>query len=149
MCIENDNSAVKGNFFEDQGYPRASQVFSPGGRGAKHLGFHSYNREATSAKSDAKYQLGDPIAAYHSSDQKLTVAFGGFLILPSASDGGNCIELNTVAFGRNEADKCSKFTDDLAVDCEGQLSTARYVSNIYGKTSPLECVLPMKHHLFV
>mmetsp|Transcript_22821 Transcript_22821/g.43012 ORF Transcript_22821/g.43012 Transcript_22821/m.43012 type:complete len:142 (-) Transcript_22821:89-514(-) len=141
MCIEKDNSAVKGNFFEDQGYPRASQVFSPGGRGAKNLGFHSYYREATSVKMDANYQLGDPIAAYHSSDQKLTVAFGGYLILPSADDGGNCIELNTIAFGRSNAGKCSKYIDELDTDCEGHLSTARYVSNIYGKSSLLECVL--------
>jgi len=42
LCIEKDNSALKGSFFEDQGYPQASQVFSPGGKGTKHLGFHSY-----------------------------------------------------------------------------------------------------------
>mmetsp|Transcript_563 Transcript_563/g.1302 ORF Transcript_563/g.1302 Transcript_563/m.1302 type:complete len:656 (-) Transcript_563:219-2186(-) len=132
MCVEEDNSAVKGNFFEDQGYPRASEVFSPGGRGAKQLGFHSNIRESTSVKTDANYQLGDPIAALHSAlDQKLMVAFGGYLVLPSANDSGNCIELNTIAFGRNEAGKCSKLIDELFADCEAQLSTARYISNIY------------------
>ncbi|KAL7540756.1 hypothetical protein ACHAXR_010358 [Thalassiosira sp. AJA248-18] len=131
MCIEKDNSAVKGNFFEDQGYPRASQIFSPGGKGSKHLGFHSYKRES-SLKSNANYRVGDPITAYQSSGQKLNDAFGGHLVLPIADDGGNCIELNTVAFGKNEGGSpCSKHTDDLAADCEGRFSASRYTSNIY------------------
>ena len=137
MCVEKDNSAVKGNFFKDQGYPSASQVFSPGVQGSNQLGFHSYsNREATattSATTDANYQLGDKIAAYHhvhASSNVLTNAFGGYLVLPSADESGNCLGLNTVSFGKSEAHTCTKHTNDLALDCESQFSTARYISNV-------------------
>ena len=144
MCVEKDNSAVKGNFFIDQGYPRASQVFSPGGTGSKQLGFHSYGREKATVplKTNVGYQLGDPIAAYHhhlstnggqtTTNTLLTNAFGGYLVLPSPDDGGNCIELNTVSFGKSEAHTCSKHTNDLAVDCEeGRFSAERYISNVF------------------
>lgn len=141
MCVEHDNSAVQGNFFEDQGYPPASQVFSPGGRGAKQLGFHSYGREATPVKSNAYYQLGETIPAYQQnvSDQQLERAFGGYLVLPSANDGGYCIELNTVAFGKSESSACLKRTYDVAADCEGPLGTARYVSGIFGEHLEISC----------
>ena len=137
MCVEKDNSGVKGNFFKDQGYPSASQVFSPGGQGSNQLGFHSYsNREATataSATTDVNYQLGDKIAAYHhvhASSNVLANAFGGYLVLPSADESGNCLGLNTVSFGKSEAHTCTKHTNDLALDCESQFSTARYISNV-------------------
>ena len=144
MCVEKDNSAVKGNFFIDQGYPRASQVFSPGGTGSKQLGFHSYGREkalTVPLNTIVGYQLGDPIAAYHYhssndgqtiSNTLVTNAFGGYLVLPSPDDGGNCIELNTVSFGKSEAHACSKHTSNLAVDCEeGRFSAERYISNVF------------------
>ncbi len=135
LCAEIDNSAVKGKFFEDQGYPRAAQIFSPGGKGANQLGFHSFSREAAVITSKAEYKFGDPIAVYHSFDQQLTHAFGGYLVLPSPDDGGNCIELNTVAFGKSESSRCAKYFVDLAADCEGKLSTGRYFSNVLGKHS--------------
>ena len=143
MCVEKDNSAVKGNFFIDQGYPRASQVFSPGGTGSKQLGFHSYGREKATSPLNTivGYQLGDPIAAYHYhssndgqtiSNTLVTNAFGGYLLLPSPDNSGNCIELNTVSFGKSEAHACSKHTNDLAVDCEeGRFSAERYISNVF------------------
>lgn len=133
LCAEIDNSAVKGKFFEDQGYPPASQVFSPGERGANQIGFHSFSREAAFITSNAEYQLGDPIAVYKSFDQQLTRAFGGYLVLPSPDDGGNCIELNTVAFGKSESSRCSKYINDLSADCEGKFSTERYFLNTFGK----------------
>jgi len=137
LCAEKDNSAVKGKFFEDQGYPRATQIFSPGGWGANQLGFHSFSREADLITTKAEYQLGDPIAVYQSSDQKRTRAFGGYLILPFPDDGGHCIELNTVAFGRSESSMCLKYINNLSAECEGKLSTGRYISNIFGEHSLL------------
>ena len=136
MCVEHDNSAVQGNFFVDQGYPPASQIFSPGGRGAKQLGFSSREREATPIKSNANYQLGDPIMAIQSDkdDQQLKRAFGSYLVLPAANDGGYCIESNTVAFGKSESSsRCLKRTYNVAADCERLLSTARYVANMFGE----------------
>ena len=130
MCIEKDNSAVKGAFFEDPGYPPASQVFSPGGIGTKNLGFHSHPARH-SAKMIAHYQAGDPIAAYQLSGETLNTPFGGHLILPSPDDSGNCIEMNPVEFGTNIAGSCTKHISDLAVDCEGYLSIARYTARMY------------------
>ena len=133
MCVEKDNSAVKGDFFEDQGYPSASQFFGPGGLGSKQLGFHSYKLEMNNFKANARYQLGDQIGAFHYlSDQQMKTAFGGFLVLPTADDGGNCIELNAVSFGKSETGSCSKRITDLAADCESILNAERYVSDIFG-----------------
>lgn len=136
MCVEHDNSAVQGNFFEDQGYPPASQIFSPGGRGANQLGFSSNEREAAPVKSNPNYQLGDPIMALQRDkvDQQLKRAFGRYLVLPAANDDGYCIESNTVTFGKSEPSaRCLKRTYNVAADCEGLLSTARYVENMFGE----------------
>jgi len=133
MCVEKDNSAVKGNYFIEQGYPSAFQVL---GQGSNQLGFHSYfSREETTSKaktSKAAYQLGDEIVAYHQDESTatLTNAFGGYLVLPTPDSSGNCIELNTVSFGKSETNTCTKHTSNLATDCEGQFSTSRYISNI-------------------
>lgn len=153
MCIEKDNSAVKGTFFHDQGYPRALQVFSPGGRGKKHNSFHSSKQTASSSSYNGAYQLGDMIAAFRISDQGGTAtSFGGYLVVPSAGDGGKCIELNSAVFGKNEANACLKQTDNLALDCEHQFSTTRYVSNIFGTFDCNEfgvVINPWDNHLTV
>ena len=136
MCVEHDNSAVKGNYFDDHGYPPASEVFSPGGMAVKQLGFHSYSRGTmASSKSNTNYQMGDPIVAFQQGVvvQLANKAFGGHLVLPSSDDGGYCIELNNVEFGNSEASACVKHIDNLATDCESLLGAVRYVSNIFGK----------------
>ena len=131
--MEKDNSAVKGNYFIDQGYPSASQVL---GKGSKQLGFHSYtSREeaASDTQASTAYQLGDGIVAYHHNETATTTlinAFGGYLVLPTSDSSGNCIELSAVSFGKSEANTCIKHTSNLANDCEGQFSTARYISNV-------------------
>ncbi|KAL9188182.1 hypothetical protein ACHAXT_006560 [Thalassiosira profunda] len=141
LCVEQDNSAVKGAFYKDQGYPSAIQAFSPGGVGSKQRGFQSNNRGASSIALSGAYRVGDSIAAYRPSGQTLTTVFGGRLVLPAAvfggrlvlpaaSDSGTCVELNAVSFGKNEASTCTKITDDLAADCEAQFSTGRYISNV-------------------
>lgn len=136
MCVEYDSSAVKGNYFDDQGYPPASEVFSPGGMAAKQLGFHSYHRGTmASSKSSTTYQMGDPIVALQEGavDQSMNKAFGGFLVLPSPDDGGYCIELNNVAFGKSETSPCVKHINNLANECESILGAVRYISNVFGK----------------
>jgi len=149
MCVEKDNSAVKGNYFIDQGYPSASQVF---GKGSKQVGFHSYTREETTSQAKSGnttgYHLGDGIAAYHHDETattSLTNAFGGYLVLPTSDSSGNCIELNAVSFGKSETNTCTKYTSNLATACEGQFSTARYISNVViekikGVTNTLESI---------
>ena len=149
MCVEKDNSAVKGNYFIDQGYPSALQVL---GEGANRLGFHSYiNRDETTSKAKTNttgYQLGVGIVAYHQDDDNTSLinAFGGYLVLPTSDSSGNCIELNTVSFGKSETNTCIKHTSNLANDCEGQFSASRYTSNVViesktkGSTNTLESI---------
>ena len=148
MCVEKDNNAVKGNYFIDQGYPSALQVFGKGSK--KRLGFHSYiNRDETTSKAKTNttgYQLGDGIVAYHHDETATLInAFGGYLVLPTSDSSGNCIELNTVSFGKSETNTCTKHTSNLATDCEGQFSTSRYISDIVvemskGSTNDLESI---------
>lgn len=136
MCVEYDNSAVQGNYFDDQGHPPASEIFSPGGMAAKQLGFHSYSRGTmASSKSNTNYQLGDPIKAFQQGvvDRSMIKAFLGYLVLPSSDDGGYCIELNNVAFGKSETSACVKHINNIATDCESLLGAVRYVSNVFGR----------------
>jgi len=146
--VEKDNSAVKGNYFIDQGYSSVSQVLE---KGSNRLGFHSYtSREEATSKaktSSTAYQLGDGIAVYHQNELTTTLinAFGGYLVLPTPDSSGNCIEMNTVSFGKSETNTCTKHTSHLASDCEGQFSTARYISNVViektkGFTNTLESI---------
>ena len=139
---------MKGNYFIDQGYPSASQVL---GKGSKQFGFHYYiSRDETTSKSKSSgitgYQLGDGIVAYHHDETTtLTNAFGGYLVLPTPDSSGNCIELNTVSFGKSGTNTCTKFTSNLASDCERQFSTSRYISNVFieknkGSTNTLESI---------
>ena len=113
------------------------------------MGFHSYtSREeaASDTQASTAYQLGDGIVAYHQDETTtLTNAFGGYLVLPTPDISGNCIELNTVSFGKSETNSCIKHTSNLASDCEGQFSTSRYISNIVvektkGSTNDLESI---------
>jgi len=65
--------------------------------------------------------------------------------LPTPDSSGNCIELNTVSFGKSETNTCTKHTSNLVDDCEGQFSTARYISNIVveknkGSTNTLDSI---------
>lgn len=123
VCIEKDNSAVKGDFFQDQGYP--TQVFSPGSRVAKPLTFHTHpvNREI----SYGTYQLGSKIAAYTLMNDN-TISTNAYLGLTSPGDGGTCVDSNAVRFGISESNTCLRKIEDLAVDCETKFNIDRYAS---------------------
>mmetsp|Transcript_9666 Transcript_9666/g.20029 ORF Transcript_9666/g.20029 Transcript_9666/m.20029 type:complete len:677 (-) Transcript_9666:44-2074(-) len=130
LCVEKDNSAVKGTFFHDQGYPKASQAFSPGGMGTKQIGFETQQHTPVT-NSYGAYRFGDPIAAFKISDEELTTAFGGYLVLPQAVDGGGCVELLAAAFGKDKTNSCLRQTDNLALDCEHRFNSMRYISDIF------------------
>ncbi|KAL3803724.1 hypothetical protein HJC23_003778 [Cyclotella cryptica] len=128
ICIESDNSPVKGVFFADPGYPRAREVFSPGSRIAKPIGFHSYAYNL--GKSYGTYQLGDKIPTYNFSNQQFVLTIG-YLALPSAGDDGSCIDSNAALFGKSESNTCSRSIKDLAIECESKFSINRYVSDLF------------------
>lgn len=134
LCVEKDNSAVKGTFYHDQGYPKASQVFLPGGMGTKQIGFETQQYTPVT-NSYGAYRFGDPIAAFKISDEELSTAFGGYLVLPQAVDGGMCVELLAAAFGKDKTSSCLRQSDNLALDCENRFNSMRYISDVFGKSA--------------
>ncbi|KAL7483866.1 hypothetical protein ACHAW6_009507 [Cyclotella cf. meneghiniana] len=128
ICIEKDNSPVKGVFFADPGYPRATEVFSPGSKIAKPIGFNSYAKNFD--ESYVTYQLGDKIPAYNLSNDQFVLTIG-YLTLPSAGDGGRCIDSNAALFGKSESNTCSRRIRDLATECESKFSIDRYVLDVF------------------
>jgi hypothetical protein len=119
---------VKGVFFADPGYPRATEVFSPGSRIAKQISFISYAKNLD--ESYSTYQLGDKIPTYNLSNQQFVLTIG-YLTLPSAGDGGSCIDSNAALFGKRESNTCSRGIRNLAIECESKFSIDRYVSDIF------------------
>ncbi|KAL7511296.1 hypothetical protein ACHAXN_008210 [Cyclotella atomus] len=128
ICIEQDNSAVKGVYLEDQGYPRASQVFSPGSKLPKPATFHSY-ADTDNVSYGAYQQLGDSIATYSMSDQGL-ISSRGHLMLPSVGDGGYCIDANAARFGLNEDISCLRNIENLSTECHNKFNVERYAPSL-------------------
>lgn len=118
ICIAKDNSHVKGVYLEDQGYPPAKTIFSPGSRVAKPRSFHSNSDTINRATHDT-FQL-DKIAALYPSSI-------GYLSLPKAGDNGNCIDLNSAQFGIDQIGSCYRSVEDLATDCEGVFNVDYFV----------------------
>lgn len=127
VCIDRDNSPVKGIFFEDEGgYPSASQVFSPGSQIAKPVGFHS-NTNENDHSIHGTYQLGDKINSFALSDG--VIVTDGHLTLPTKDDGGFCIDFNAARFGKSMTDNsCLRRIENLAEDCETKLNADRYIT---------------------
>ena len=126
VCIERDNSPVKGIYFEDAGgYPSASHVFSPGSRTAKPVAFHSYTN-GNDQTAHGTYQLGDVINSFSFSDG--VIVADQYLNVPSKDDGGYCIDSNAARFGISKTNKCLRRIENLAQDCEMKLNGDPYIT---------------------
>lgn len=124
VCIEQDNSPVKGVFFMEDKVLHASSVFLPGSKLAKPVTFHS-NAEGDGS-SYGTYQLGDAISVYSLSEEGV-ISTNGKLLLPSLGDGGHCIDSNAVGYGKSMHNSCRRNMKDFANECETKFNVNRYV----------------------
>ena len=133
LCVETDNSAVKGDFFSDPGYPSATTTFAPNGPGVKHKNFWPRKDETSHLESTSNdaFHLGDPISVHYAGEENSvasTNAFGQVLRLPFAGDGGFCNDLNAIQFGHSIKTSCLRNIKDIAVTCENDFSTSHFTS---------------------
>jgi hypothetical protein len=129
LCVQRDNSAVKGSFFEPDRH------LSIGDKDTKAFDFSRIQIIATSGPNEI------PNGNYISKDYLQSVRREGsselrnidVLNLPSSSDGGFCNEFNAVEFGVNSDTACSMTIENLEIDCKRRLSIDRYTVALSGE----------------
>ena len=155
LCIQVDNSAVKGNYFDDPGYPASSVAFTPPFGQASLLKATEYNSYPNKKhKQDALssyYRIGGAIPFVYKQDDNsfimdvLRIPSGGTTI---ASDNASvCRYLNVVEFRRNigmqddlscstnqYCGKCTvpvAFVDqtDMSSRCQNEFNIERFVKH--------------------
>jgi len=148
LCVEIDNSAVKGNFFQNIGYPSSEKSLSSSASVQQKKNFNLY-QDFASARPQKKYESGTQIPAVYipsNTSVHLIDAFGGFLGFPGGSDGGFCDGLNAIDFGKNSTTSCFRSTADILISCTQEFDFDRYVSDLFvskeGGTAHLSRLVP-------
>uniref|UniRef100_A0A7S1TPI6 Tectonic domain-containing protein n=1 Tax=Phaeomonas parva TaxID=124430 RepID=A0A7S1TPI6_9STRA len=139
LCVQTDNSELKGEFFADPGSPSASVFDSDDGS-------KDYSYEPTTASTtsiDDTYDLGETILAGHipnGTSDGFYRAWGGHLSIPTADESGVC---NPLSFGKYEEpvyepNSCIQVFDDLADACDngGALDLRTLARDLYIGTTP-------------
>ncbi|CAM9689480.1 unnamed protein product, partial [Scytosiphon promiscuus] len=141
LCVQYDNSASRGEFYEDPGTLPTS-IF--GDSGASEYSYHDHlAASATSAttETDAYFDKGDRIpAAFEDEGGGTTAAFGGYFPLPVGDDSGRCNEANFMGFdipvpatvGKENA--CSREVENLESQCSSVFSWERFSSQLMAGT---------------
>jgi len=155
LCIQVDNSAVKGYYFDDPGYPASSVAFTPPFGQASLLKATDYNSYPNKQhKQDALssfYRIGGAIPFVYKQEDNyfimdvLRIPFGGSSI--ASDNAGVCQYLNAVEFRRNIGMQdgfkgstnqyCGECTVPVAVDdekdmssrCQNEFNIDRYVKH--------------------
>ena len=140
LCTKVDNSAVKGVFFDDPGYPLASLAFSsPFGRAAvKTNDYNSYRRSTVGEQQNSEFQVGDTIPfiiqrSFSDPQNGGTYFSQDVLRLPFASANGICNYLNIVQFGKDistngECKVPILSEDELHSYCRNEFNIERYLA---------------------
>ena len=125
LCIEHDNSLVKGEYFV--GNPSIEEE-------NKGYTFNQKIPQSSPVNSIGKnvFTVGNTVPIYRRklNDYLVEDKFA----IPLPSDGGTCIDSNSIQFGKSESSICIRPILNLEQQCEnGYLSIHRFVSNLYGK----------------
>eukprot|EP00903_Cladosiphon_okamuranus_P006338 g6208.t2 len=142
LCVQYDNSASKGEFFEDPGTLPIS-IF--GDSGSSEFSYHDNLAEASAQRAtetDSFFDKGDriPAAFMDEADGGTVAAFGGYFPLPVADDAGRCNEANFAGFGipvpanRGEENSCSREVESLESQCSSVFGWERFTSQLYAAT---------------
>ncbi|KAJ8612268.1 hypothetical protein CTAYLR_002925 [Chrysophaeum taylorii] len=149
LCVRYDNSDLRGEYYEDPGYP-SSSVFDDSD-GQKDFDYPEW--ATTSLETYAKdqtYDAGDPIRAAFSYDAEdawsgfdtaallnsetgeygFVEAHGGVLPLPMADERGECLETQRALFAAAQNSECLRVIDNLEADCPN-LGSFRFASRLF------------------
>ncbi|CAN0403321.1 unnamed protein product [Pylaiella littoralis] len=152
LCVQYDNSASKGVFFEDPGTLPIS-IF--GDSGASEYSYHD-NLVVPAAsgitETDAFFDRGDRIPTAFLDDGGGTVAaFGGFFPLPIADDGGGCNDANFVEFEdpvpakQGGENACARGVESLESQCTSVFGWERFSDQLYvatdGTVAPASAII--------
>eukprot|EP00618_Florenciella_parvula_P017385 CAMPEP_0119503752 /NCGR_PEP_ID=MMETSP1344-20130328/24819_1 /TAXON_ID=236787 /ORGANISM="Florenciella parvula, Strain CCMP2471" /LENGTH=703 /DNA_ID=CAMNT_0007540073 /DNA_START=55 /DNA_END=2166 /DNA_ORIENTATION=- len=137
MCIVYDNSDVKGEFYDDPGYPSSSSIFD------ESAGSKSYDYEGMVTDSSiipfssSQYDVGTVLPAAHKKGAGMHAAYGGFFPVPTAGVDGQCVESSYATFMSPVRDStCLRVTDDLQATCESVFDAGRFSTGLYVGVAP-------------
>jgi hypothetical protein len=149
LCVKQDNSAVRGIFLDDPGYPSAADVFSHNSdewgvsdrQATKPHDFNSYiaknndeqdNSGNATAASDS-YKVGDGMTIFtpwenSNGTNTTTMMRQSLFMVLQATDGGVCNERGAAQFGTNiKGNKCSRvISGGVENACGNELNAESY-----------------------
>ncbi|CAM9472724.1 unnamed protein product [Ectocarpus fasciculatus] len=150
LCVQYDNSASKGEFFEDPGTLPIS-IF--GDSGASEFSYHdnlAVSAASGPTETDTFFDTGDRIpVAFLADDGGTVAAFGGFFPLPVADDTGQCNEANFVEFAVPvpakiaEENTCAREVENLASQCSSAFAWGRFTNQLYVGTDGTVAPAPL------
>ena len=125
LCIEYDNSLVKGEYFE--GKPSIDEEHNE----------YTFNQKIPqnspiNSLNKNIFTVGNTLPIYRRklNDYLVEDKFD----IPLPSDGGTCIDSNAIQFGKSESSICIRPISNLEQQCKnGYLGTYRFVSNLFGE----------------
>jgi len=135
LCVEYDNSAVKGNFFilDSWNQSELESTF-----------LHDSSSSTPSERNDRIYALngsytfGERLVSFYVNETNMEeIFYPGLLHIFSPSDAGYCNEISYAEFGRNVDYSCTTLIDAANVQdlCSDVLSIDRAVHEIRSKNS--------------
>jgi len=128
LCVQLDNSAVKGSFFKriDQ-IPTESAL-----NDLKGADFSRILNTVSIQNESRNYIVGDHLQAVQKEGPGQLRSVD-VLLLPSSTDGGFCSEFNAVEFGANSDVSCTQIIESLENDCTRLLSIDQYSEVLSGE----------------
>jgi len=135
LCTEIDNSAIKGHFFTDIGYPIfGSSIYKM--TPEKRIGFDERQVMAPSLHPGHNYLHGDyiPILKQHFTSENSFI--GGpneVLFLPNSNDGGLCNDFDAVKFGRRTDNGCLRMIHNLSAQCTTYFGIDHFIGDTFGR----------------
>lgn len=133
MCTEVDNSALKGHFFTDVGYPALDSSVSRTTM-EKDFGFNEHQAITAVLHDEQNYLHGDfiPILRRRLVSNKSFI--GGSnenLFLPNSNDAGLCNDFDAIKFGRKYNSGCLRMIHNLTSECTTHFGIDRFITGIF------------------
>lgn len=138
MCVVYDNSDVKGDFYDDPGYPSSSSIFDQSA-GSKAYDYVDLVTDDNSiiASTTTEYDVGAVLPAAHKKGDGMHAAYGGYFPVPTAGVDGRCVESSYATFMTSVRDSsCLRVTDDLQSACEATFDAGRFTTGLYVGVAP-------------
>uniref|UniRef100_A0A7S3K434 Tectonic domain-containing protein n=1 Tax=Aureoumbra lagunensis TaxID=44058 RepID=A0A7S3K434_9STRA len=141
LCVRYDNSDLRGEFFDDPGYPDSLDIFDES-QGQKNYDYPFWIEDEEIYSSDQSFDAGDFIpAAFAVTDLSsgggiplsdgYIDAFQGILPLPVPNNNGICSEAASVKFATPQSSTCIRLIQNLEAECASTLGSFRWSASLY------------------